>query len=125
MEIMARSSTVERSPHKTRVVGSNPTGPTNHNLKPNFLIETSIEMLMTIYFILMTVWLLYIGIRTYSPQAKRGLREKELSAPYYISRPYFVGFLITNTVLMPFAIVLSAVGGVLNDDIKKLFRRSV
>lgn len=77
--------------------------------------------MMTTYFVLATLWTLYMGFETYvftRPQ----------------SRPHFVGFLITHLLLAPLSFAISLTSGVLRERIetayrpawrmKKAFRRS-
>jgi hypothetical protein len=77
-------------------------------------------MFWTLYLIFATVWTLYMTVRTYSPASYRGLRREEICGPYHANRPYFVGFFITNFVLAAFAVPLSAINGILRNDVRRL-----
>lgn len=74
----------------------------------------------TVYLTLAFAWTFYMVFRTYAPNSMRGLRARELTAPYRANRPYFVGFLMTNFVLFPMALFLSATGGVLRNDLRRM-----
>lgn len=63
---------------------------------------------MTTYLILVALWTLYMGFETYV-----------FSRPQ--SRPHFVGFLITHTLLAPISFVLSATAGVLRDRVESVY----
>lgn len=80
------------------------------------------ETLLIAYGVAVLVWTTYIALRVYAPRSMTGLREDELTAPYRANKPYFVGFLITNVVLFPIALVLGMIGGILRDDINRLRR---
>lgn len=64
---------------------------------------------MTTYLIFVAMWTLYMAFETYT-----------FNRPQ--SRPHFVGFLITNTLLAPLSFVLSLTGGVLNERITAAYR---
>jgi hypothetical protein len=64
---------------------------------------------MTLYVTLASLWTMYMAVETYvfgRPQ----------------SRPHFVGFLVTHTVLAPLSFVLSATSGVLRERIETAYR---
>jgi len=64
---------------------------------------------MTLYFTLSALWTTYMAVETYvfgRPQ----------------SRPHFVGFLVTHTLLAPLSFVLSATSGVLRERIETAYR---
>ncbi len=64
---------------------------------------------MTLYVTLASLWTMYMAVETYvfgRPQ----------------SRPHFVGFLVTHTVLAPLSFVLSATSGVLRERIGTAYR---
>jgi hypothetical protein len=54
--------------------------------------------MLTVYFAFMTLWLAYRGWETYVVQRPQ-------------ARPYFVGFLITEAVLMPFSVAIELMEG--------------
>ncbi len=64
---------------------------------------------MTVYITLAFFWTAYMAIETYV-----------FSRPQ--SRPHFVGFLITHTLLAPVSFVLSATSGVLRERIETAYR---
>lgn len=64
---------------------------------------------MTAYLTVVALWTLYMAVENYFFVRPQG-------------RPYFVGFLITHTLLAPFSIVLSATGGVLRDRVEAAYR---
>jgi hypothetical protein len=64
---------------------------------------------MTVYITLALLWTAYMGLETYvfgRPQ----------------SRPHFVGFLITHTLLAPVSFVISATSGVLRERVETAYR---
>ena len=64
---------------------------------------------MTVYITLTVLWAMYTALETYvfgRPQ----------------SRPHFVGFLITHTLLAPVSFALSATSGVLRERIETAYR---
>lgn len=64
---------------------------------------------MTTYLTFVALWTLYMAFENFiyvRPQ----------------SRPHFVGFLITNTLLAPISFVLSLYGGILRDRITAAYR---
>jgi hypothetical protein len=64
---------------------------------------------MTVYITLASLWTMYMALETYvfgRPQ----------------SRPHFVGFFITHTLLAPVSFVLSATSGVLRERIETAYR---
>jgi S-adenosylmethionine:tRNA-ribosyltransferase-isomerase (queuine synthetase) len=67
-----------------------------------------IEMLTT-YIIFVALWTVYMAFETYT-----------FTRPQ--SRPHFVGFLITNTILAPMSFVLSASAGIFRDRVKAAYR---
>ncbi|PSQ94771.1 MAG: hypothetical protein BRD51_06625 [Bacteroidetes bacterium SW_11_64_17] len=64
---------------------------------------------MTTYILLSSLWTMYMAIETYV-----------FSRPQ--SRPHFVGFLITHTLLAPISFVLSATSGVLRERFETAYR---
>jgi hypothetical protein len=64
---------------------------------------------MTTYFVLATLWTLYIGFETYV-----------FSRPQ--SRPHIAGFLITHLLLAPLSFVISLTSGVLRERIETAYR---
>ncbi len=64
---------------------------------------------MVTYFVLASLWTLYMGVETYvfsRPQA----------------RPYFVGFLMTHLLLAPLSFVLSLTSGILRERLESAYR---
>ncbi|MFB6229633.1 MAG: hypothetical protein ABEL04_00630 [Salinibacter sp.] len=66
---------------------------------------------MTAYITLTFLWTMYMAVETYV-----------FSRPQ--SRPHFVGFLITHTLLAPVSFVISATSGVLRERIETAYRRA-
>lgn len=67
------------------------------------------EVYMTVYITLALLWTLYMALETYvfaRPQ----------------SRPHFVGFLITHTLLAPVSFAISATSGVLRERVETSYR---
>jgi len=65
-------------------------------------------MLFASYLTFAAIWTTYMAYETYNyvrPQ----------------SRPYFVGFLISNLVLTPFSFVLSLTGGILGERLESAY----
>lgn len=64
---------------------------------------------MAIYITLISLWTTYMALETYvftRPQ----------------SRPHFVGFLITHTLLAPISFAISATSGILRERIETAYR---
>jgi hypothetical protein len=77
-------------------------------MTPNFQKQRLIEMLFASYLTFAAIWTTYMAYETYNyvrPQ----------------SRPYFVGFLISNLVLTPFSFVLSLTGGILGERLESAY----
>lgn len=64
---------------------------------------------MITYLVFVAIWTAYMAFETFT-----------FTRPQ--SRPHFVGFLITHTLLAPISFVLSAIDGVLHDRIKSAYR---
>lgn len=64
---------------------------------------------MTTYITLVSIWTMYMAFETYV-----------FSRPQ--SRPHFVGFLITHTLLAPISFAISATSGVLRERIETTYR---
>lgn len=64
---------------------------------------------MTVYITLISLWTMYMAFETYV-----------FSRPQ--SRPHFVGFLITHTLLAPVSFAISATSGVLRERIETTYR---
>ncbi len=66
---------------------------------------------MITYIILVSLWTMYMALETYV-----------FGRPH--SRPHFVGFLITHTLLAPVSFVLSATSGVLRERVETAYRNA-
>jgi len=64
---------------------------------------------MTTYLTFVALWTLYMAFETYTYTRPQ-------------SRPYFVGLLITHTLLAPISFVLSLTGGLLQERIQTAYR---
>jgi len=74
----------------------------------NILIK-KIDDYMTVYITLSLLWTTYMALETYvfgRPQ----------------SRPHFIGFLITHTLLAPVSFAISATSGVLRERVETAYR---